>query len=99
MARFGQMVKSARERKGISQGDLATAMGVSASVLSEMETGKRISAPDASWVRVISERVGINAVSLPTHGIPPGMCLIAATACSCHSKRSPKLADRGGTST
>lgn len=59
MKKFGQLLKDGRARKGITADALASAAGIGPSVLSEIETGKRASAPDASWVRSFSEALDI----------------------------------------
>lgn len=64
MKRFGALLKEGRARKQMTAGELAKQVGIGASVLSEMETGKRTTAPEQLWVRRFSQILGISPVRL-----------------------------------
>ncbi len=56
---LGRRVRSARLRRGATQGEIAAATGISTSTLSRIELGKGAAVPLASWVTVAQE-VGLD---------------------------------------
>ncbi len=65
---FGEMLRQARERRGMSRRDLAEATGLSYPYISQLETGYRM--PSAPAMRTLADALGLRPDSL-FDAIPP----------------------------
>ncbi len=59
---LGRVIASLRERRGMSQGELAGAAGITQSTLSRMERGQ--AQPDAFTLKKLSEALGVSVAEL-----------------------------------
>ena len=62
--RFGTLVKEARERAGLRQGDLGERIGVGASTLSKYENGSFTYPPDPEVLEAIERELGVSKIAL-----------------------------------
>lgn len=59
---FGANLKRIRDEKGMSQGDLAKAVGICRTDISKWENGKRY--PQLIWVYEIADKLGVSVEDL-----------------------------------
>lgn len=72
MPHVGEVIRSLRQAKGFSQSELAQGVGISSSLLSLLESGRR--EPTIKTLRVLAEKLGV----------PSGVLFAAALADDAH---------------
>lgn len=76
MDELGDRVRQARERKGMTQGELARASGLSPGAVSRIEHGERT--PGAETVRVLAQALGLEPGELLGGARPVSLQIVPA---------------------